>query len=209
MDSSEDDPQATDRSKRNPCNDTNPSSYRDSSPDEETGTGGIFFDALNSSYLADSQNGSFVTHYGRGWYFLPRPPTRDYTSGTVVRPEEVGVLLVVFVLWMLAVALFFNRWGKIRMLEPYVPPSYAYASSVSEEHRSSLHQRDSAVGIGLLSNTRKSTREGELKSRQHFSLKRLSTCGCMYTDVSSLENDKRDPPELPADSLRRFPLPAF
>ena len=39
----------------------------------------------------------------------------------LVRGEEVGILLVVLCLWIFAVILFFHRWGKIRMLEPYHP----------------------------------------------------------------------------------------
>ena len=41
------------------------------------------------------------------------------TSGTVVRPEELGIVMVVLLLWVAAVALFINRWGKIRLMEPY------------------------------------------------------------------------------------------
>lgn len=42
-------------------------------------------------------------------------------SGLNVRAEEIGLVLLVLLLWAGAVALFFNRWGKIRMLEPYQP----------------------------------------------------------------------------------------
>ncbi len=42
-------------------------------------------------------------------------------SGLNVRAEEIGLVLLVLLLWVGAVALFFNRWGKIRMLEPYQP----------------------------------------------------------------------------------------
>lgn len=39
----------------------------------------------------------------------------------IVRAEEALILIMVLVLWIAAIALFFNRWGKIRMLEPYQP----------------------------------------------------------------------------------------
>jgi len=42
-------------------------------------------------------------------------------SGVHVRAEEIGLVLLALILWAGAVALFFNRWGKIRMLEPYQP----------------------------------------------------------------------------------------
>ncbi|XP_066995723.1 fibronectin type III domain-containing protein 5 isoform X2 [Anabrus simplex] len=38
-----------------------------------------------------------------------------------VRGVEVGIVLLVLVVWIGAIALFFNRWGKIRMLLPYQP----------------------------------------------------------------------------------------
>ena len=43
------------------------------------------------------------------------------TSGTTVQAEEVGIVLVVLFLWAAAIALFINRWGKIRAMEPYNP----------------------------------------------------------------------------------------
>lgn len=59
----------------------------------------------------------------------PVPPllaTRDQPAlldGQVVqvRVEEVLLVVLVLLIWIGAIALFFNRWGKIRMLEPYQP----------------------------------------------------------------------------------------
>lgn len=48
----------------------------------------------------------------------------------IVRTEEVLIVLAVLLLWVAAIALFFNRWGKIRMLEPYQP-------KFQQQHRSS------------------------------------------------------------------------
>ncbi|XP_042225720.1 uncharacterized protein LOC121868822 isoform X2 [Homarus americanus] len=43
-------------------------------------------------------------------------------AGTaLVRAEEITLVLLVLVLWGVAILLFFHRWGKIRMLEPYQP----------------------------------------------------------------------------------------
>lgn len=39
----------------------------------------------------------------------------------IVRAEEILLVALVLVIWVAAIALFFNRWGKIRMLEPYQP----------------------------------------------------------------------------------------
>lgn len=43
------------------------------------------------------------------------------TGTVVVRAEEALIVIIVLVLWVGAIVLFFNRWGKIRMLEPYQP----------------------------------------------------------------------------------------
>ncbi|KOB77656.1 Uncharacterized protein OBRU01_03698, partial [Operophtera brumata] len=68
-------------------------------------------------------------------------------SGVVVRAEEALIVAFVLLLWVAAIALFFNRWGKIRMLEPYQPKfqqqhrqSCALENSISAPplHRASL-----------------------------------------------------------------------
>jgi len=38
-----------------------------------------------------------------------------------IRGIEVGIVVLVLFVWAGAIALFFNRWGKIRMLLPYQP----------------------------------------------------------------------------------------
>lgn len=48
----------------------------------------------------------------------------SFASGppvVIVRAEEILLVVLVLVIWVAAIALFFNRWGKIRMLEPYQP----------------------------------------------------------------------------------------
>lgn len=47
----------------------------------------------------------------------------------MVRTEEVLIVIFVLVLWVGAIALFFNRWGKIRMLEPYQPKFQQHRAS--------------------------------------------------------------------------------
>ncbi|XP_025418954.1 uncharacterized protein LOC112689440 isoform X2 [Sipha flava] len=62
----------------------------------------------------------------------------------VIRTEEAFIVICVMILWVAAIALFFNRWGKIRMLEPYQPKFH------EEEHRPScpMVELASASGIG-------------------------------------------------------------
>jgi hypothetical protein len=63
-------------------------------------------------------------------------------SPIVVRAEEALIVLLVLVLWIAAIALFFNRWGKIRMLEPYQP-------KFQQQHRSSCPMVDINGPVGL------------------------------------------------------------
>ncbi|KAJ9574681.1 hypothetical protein L9F63_008142, partial [Diploptera punctata] len=64
------------------------------------------------------------------------------SSPIIVRAEEALIVLLVLVLWIGAIALFFNRWGKIRMLEPYQP-------KFQQQHRSSCPMVDINGPIGL------------------------------------------------------------
>ncbi|KAH8400219.1 hypothetical protein KR215_009152 [Drosophila sulfurigaster] len=75
----------------------------------------------------------------------------------IVRTEEVLIVGLVLILWVGAIMLFFNRWGKIRMLEPYQP-------KFQQQHRSSCplvdmeavsaHQRASVsrMSMGMVHN---------------------------------------------------------
>ncbi|XP_017774843.1 PREDICTED: uncharacterized protein LOC108561424 isoform X2 [Nicrophorus vespilloides] len=51
----------------------------------------------------------------------PPYPMAEGGPVVIVRAEEVLLVVLVLMIWVAAIALFFNRWGKIRMLEPYQP----------------------------------------------------------------------------------------
>lgn len=68
-----------------------------------------------------------------------------------MRGVEIGIVLLVLLVWVAAIALFFNRWGKIRMLLPYqpdykeqlkVPGSAACAAAVAAGNTCSHHSGD-------------------------------------------------------------------
>ncbi|XP_037816803.1 uncharacterized protein LOC119607094 [Lucilia sericata] len=74
----------------------------------------------------------------------------------IVRTEEILIVGLVLMLWVGAIVLFFNRWGKIRMLEPYQP-------KFQQQHRASCplsdidpipHQRSSVsrMSMGFVNN---------------------------------------------------------
>ncbi|XP_023313047.1 uncharacterized protein LOC108908517 [Anoplophora glabripennis] len=52
---------------------------------------------------------------------LPNDMVEYPQTSSTVRGVEIGIVLLVLFVWIAAIALFFNRWGKIRMLLPYQP----------------------------------------------------------------------------------------
>ncbi|XP_075237202.1 uncharacterized protein LOC142333674 isoform X2 [Lycorma delicatula] len=64
--------------------------------------------------------GKSLVMAGNGRPNIPSPPNISPTY-IQVRGVEVGIVLLVLVVWIGAIILFFNRWGKIRMLLPYQP----------------------------------------------------------------------------------------
>ncbi|KAM8719917.1 hypothetical protein ACLKA7_006037 [Drosophila subpalustris] len=87
----------------------------------------------------------------------PNGTTIETGPKIIVRTEEVLIVGLVLILWVGAIMLFFNRWGKIRMLEPYQP-------KFQQQHRSSCplvdmeavqpHQRTSVsrMSMGMVHN---------------------------------------------------------
>lgn len=73
------------------------------------------FESDNGPWQITSAN----TKHGGPRYPDGYQPIR--TSGTLVRTEELAIVIVVLLLWAAAIALFINRWGKIRLMEPYNP----------------------------------------------------------------------------------------
>ena len=79
------------------------------------------------------------------------------TSGTKVQAEEVGIVLVVLLLWAAAIALFINRWGKIRQMEPYHPyveeteaPSQQPPNPASIPQSNQVNKNNNSVGLNAV-----------------------------------------------------------
>ncbi|CAM1323590.1 Uncharacterised protein at_DN0204 [Pycnogonum litorale] len=70
-----------------------------------------------------------------------------HVSKLIVRNEEIVIVSLVLFLWVSVIIIFINRWGRIRMLEPYLPDykSPAVASSVSP----TLPKRSSKISINI------------------------------------------------------------
>ncbi|XP_049861127.1 fibronectin type III domain-containing protein 5 isoform X2 [Schistocerca gregaria] len=87
----------------------------------------IVFRTLEIPRTSPQKEGSMATPVTEGGLqteeIIGGPPDDDmHTPPYIqVRGVEVGIVLLVLVVWAGAIALFFNRWGKIRMLLPYQP----------------------------------------------------------------------------------------
>ncbi|XP_065173372.1 uncharacterized protein [Atheta coriaria] len=88
------------------------------------------------------------------------------SSSTVSTWVEIGIVLIVLLVWVAAIALFFNRWGKIRMLLPYqpdykqdqlkVPGTAACAAAVAAGNTCNHHSGEICTQILTPSTTRRS-----------------------------------------------------
>ncbi|KAL7645248.1 UNVERIFIED_CONTAM: hypothetical protein RMT77_003634 [Armadillidium vulgare] len=78
-------------------------------------------------------NNVTIVHTSPTYSFSTETPISLAESNSV-RAEEIGIVLLVLLFWMFAIVLFFNRWGKIRMLEPYQEP---YKEQPIHSHRAS------------------------------------------------------------------------
>ncbi|XP_055921943.1 uncharacterized protein LOC129952972 isoform X3 [Eupeodes corollae] len=68
--------------------------------------------ALNPAIYMDDIISTSASNFSNSTQQRELPP---------IRGVEIGIVLIVLMVWAGAIALFFNRWGKIRMLLPYQP----------------------------------------------------------------------------------------
>ncbi|GIY43006.1 DUF4808 domain-containing protein [Caerostris darwini] len=54
------------------------------------------------------------------------PEGEEAPTPFTVREEEVVIVVLVLAVWVFVIVLFFNKWGKIRMLEPYQPQYHSH-----------------------------------------------------------------------------------
>ncbi|XP_059225257.1 uncharacterized protein LOC106091952 isoform X3 [Stomoxys calcitrans] len=84
--------------------------------------GGAGASAIGSGRGGSNSNGSGAYNEDG----VTSTATNSLSHGThrelpTIRGVEIGIVLIVLMVWAGAIALFFNRWGKIRMLLPYQP----------------------------------------------------------------------------------------
>lgn len=121
------------------------------------------------------------------------PSSKNPQQNIQVRGVEVGIVLLVLVVWIAAIALFFNRWGKIRMLLPYqpdykeqlkVPGSGACAVSAGVPCPSQQH--GSSQGCPQVSATRLVHGTGSLDASIHGCHRREITTVLIFQTTKSL-----------------------
>ncbi|XP_055371684.1 uncharacterized protein LOC129605778 isoform X4 [Condylostylus longicornis] len=87
----------------------------------------IVFRTLDSPKILPHQDSGMPPGHQMGIYHDDMITVgSNLTNSTVrelppIRGVEIGIVLIVLMVWAGAIALFFNRWGKIRMLLPYQP----------------------------------------------------------------------------------------
>lgn len=77
----------------------------------------IVFRTLEPPRTSPQQDGGLAGATPRS-SVAPSDPTPTFPT---IRGVEIGIVVLVLIVWIGAIALFFNRWGKIRMLLPYQP----------------------------------------------------------------------------------------
>ena len=86
----------------------------------------------------------------------------------VVRAEEALIVILVLLLWAAAIALFFNRWGKIRMLEPYQPKfQQQHRPSCTTIETSQLQNRRTYSKCNVLCGDELTCTSGQTRPRQN------------------------------------------
>ncbi|KAG7210927.1 hypothetical protein KM043_016303 [Ampulex compressa] len=111
------------------------------------------------------------------------------TGAVVVRAEEALIVVLVLVLWVAAIALFFNRWGKIRMLEPYQP-------KFQQQHRQSCaivdsnplqRPRQNSVFVGSSTSLLLPSQDTPRRAKSAFDLQSLVLLECAAQEKEEIE----------------------
>ncbi|GLV32420.1 uncharacterized protein CBL_00871 [Carabus blaptoides fortunei] len=98
----------------------------------------------------------------------PPYPVEESPAEVIVRAEEILLVVLVLMIWVAAIALFFNRWGKIRMLEPYQP-------KFQQQHRTSCPIGDAVISPQVSEQKKSQTdKKPSLKGRMKEQHQRMS-----------------------------------
>ncbi|XP_076059198.1 uncharacterized protein LOC143035896 [Oratosquilla oratoria] len=110
-----------------------------------------FHTTTSTTAFDDSDDGSFTSEADAQRQAKDEVEVPEKVGAMQVKAEEIGIVLLVLAMWMFAIALFFNRWGKIRMLEPYQEP-YKEQANAQLGHRSSCPMADQYLMINKTMN---------------------------------------------------------
>lgn len=96
----------------------------------------------------DNESRRFKENTYRPIHRYPDDEPRELRYGLAqVRGEELTIVAIALLFWIATICLFFNNWGKIRMLEPYQPAyrdTAGAAATFAHHHPSSMHNLNGA-----------------------------------------------------------------
>lgn len=101
----------------------------------------LFSERVQFVSPTDNESRRFKEGTYRPIHRYPDEPKHHLRYGLAqVRSEELTIVAIALLFWVATICLFFNKWGKIRMLEPY-QPAYRESSSTTfaVHHHPSIH----------------------------------------------------------------------
>lgn len=96
----------------------------------------------------DNESRRFKENTYRPIHRYPDEEPRELRYGLAqVRGEELTLVAIALIFWIATICLFFNNWGKIRMLEPYQPAyrdTAGATATFAHHHPASMHNLSGA-----------------------------------------------------------------
>lgn len=100
----------------------------------------LFSERVQFVSPTDNESRRFKEGTYRPIHRYPDEPKRHLRYGLgQVRSEELTIVAIALLFWIATICLFFNKWGKIRMLEPYQPAYRESSTATFVHHHPSIH----------------------------------------------------------------------
>ncbi|XP_024084985.1 uncharacterized protein LOC106672072 isoform X2 [Cimex lectularius] len=124
----------------------------------------------------------------------PGQPNFNQTMGEV-RGIEIGIVCLVLLAWVGAIILFFNRWGKIRMLLPYQPDYKDTQLKVpgSCQHQGTSCQATGSTGFCCSQRQLARVPDDWLGSSRRLLATRSRTNSAVYIEPAGLRSEQTEP----------------
>jgi len=100
----------------------------------------LFSEQVQFISPTDNESRRFKENTYRPIHRYPDEDKRELGIGLAqVRSEELTIVAIAVIFWIATIYLFFNKWGKIRMLEPYQPAYREASPAPFAHHHPSAH----------------------------------------------------------------------